>query len=247
PLTTLVLGLAIWGAGLLSSAVYAAGEANETAAVKARIQTALKHIPIDEVSSSKVSGIYQVQTDSGEIFYIDQDVKYVFTGDMLGVQPSGGFINLTEAVRTRKRVALINSVDRSKMVTFSAEGKSKGEIFVFTDTDCGYCRKLHTEVPKLVKMGIDVHYLAWPRAGLNSGTAKTMEKVWCAEDPQGAMNLAKQGQQIPQQKDCDAPLEEHVKLGRELGVRGTPAIFLSDGRQIGGYKTADAIGKDLGL
>lgn len=211
------------------------------------IKKALPHVPIVSVEKAPVAGIYQVVTKSGEIFYTDGAAKHVFTGDLLVVKGAGQFENLSETVRSEQRVKLIKQVDVANTVTFSAKGDKKGEIFVFTDPDCGYCRKLHMEVPELTQMGIDVHYLAWPRAGVESGTGKKMSNIWCAEDQLGAMDLAKQGQSVPDQKDCKPPIKQHLDLGLKLGVRGTPAIFLSDGRQIGGYKAAKAIAEDLGL
>jgi len=237
-----VLGV-MMAAGLVGAVVAEPANADPSEAIK----KALPHVPIVSVEAAPVAGIFQVVTKSGEIFYVDKSAEHVFTGDLLKVEGAGNFVNLSEAVRSEQRVKLIKEVDVASTVTFSAKGDKKGEIFVFTDPDCGYCRKLHMEVPKLTEMGIDVHYLAWPRAGVESGTGKTMSNIWCAEDQLGAMDLAKQGQKVPEQEACDAPIKSHLDLGLKLGVRGTPAVFLSDGRQIGGYKAAKAIAADLGL
>lgn len=236
------LGL-MMAVGLIGISTSASAETDPSEAIK----KALPHVPITAVEAAPVAGIYQVVTQSGEIFYVDKAAQHVFTGDLLKVEGAGKFVNLSEAVRSEQRVKLIKDVDVDSAVTFAAKGDKKGEIFVFTDPDCGYCRKLHMEVPKLTEMGIDVHYLAWPRAGVDSGTGKTMSNIWCAEDQRGAMDLAKQGQKVPNQEDCGAPIKGHLDLGLKLGVRGTPAVFLSDGRQIGGYKAAKAIAADLGL
>lgn len=242
-LRTPTLGL-ILACGLVGAAT---GEESDAGSIGEAIKKALPHVPIVSVKAAPVSGLYQVVTKGGEIVYVDKSAKYVFTGDLLKIEGPGKFANLSESVRSEQRVKLISSMDKSGAVTFAAQGEKKGEIYVFTDTDCGYCRKLHMEVPKLTKMGIDVHYLAWPRAGEASGTGKTMANIWCAKDQLGAMDLAKQGQNVPNQEACDTPIKAHLELGVKLGVRGTPAIFLSDGRQIGGYKEAEAIAADLGL
>lgn len=242
-LRTSALGVLMAGTlvGAASVGVVYAEDASEA------IKKALKHVPIVSVKEAPVPGLYQVVTKGGEVVYVDEKAKHVFTGDLLAIEGPGKFANLSEKVRSEQRVKLIEDVDRATAVTFAAEGERKGEIFVFTDTDCGYCRKLHMEVPALTKMGIDVHYLAWPRAGVTSGTGKTMSDIWCAKDKLGAMDLAKQGQKVPDQESCDTPIQAHLDLGVKLGVRGTPAIFLSDGRQIGGYKAAKAIAADLGI
>lgn len=247
-----VLGFVVSGA-LVSAASVSVAFAEE-GSVSDAIKNALPHVPIASVQAMPVPGIYQVVTEGGEIFYVDEKAKHAFTGDLLAIQGPGKFVSLSEKVRreqrakiAQKHAKIIQDVDRATTVTFSAEGEKKGEIFVFTDTDCGYCRKLHIEVPALTKMGIDVHYLAWPRAGVNSDTGKDMSNIWCAKDQLGAMDLAKQGQQVPDQEQCDTPIQAHLDLGVKLGVRGTPAIFLNDGRQVGGYKPAKEIAADLGL
>jgi thiol:disulfide interchange protein DsbC len=211
------------------------------------IKQALPQVPIASIDPAPVPGMFQVVTNSGDIFYVDQKAKHIFTGDLLAIEAPGKFANLSEAVRGEQRVKLMKEVDATTAVTFAAKGEKKGEIFVFTDPDCGYCRKLHTEVPELTALGVEVHYLAWPRAGVESGTGKKMSNIWCAEDQLGAMDLAKQGKNPPDQESCEHPIKEHLELGVKLGVRGTPAIFLSDGRQIGGYKAAKAIAEDLGI
>ncbi|MEL0029154.1 MAG: thioredoxin fold domain-containing protein, partial [Perlucidibaca sp.] len=118
--------------------------------------------------------------------------------------------------------------------------------------DCGYCRKLHQEVPEMNKLGIEIRYLAFPRDlprfGLNGGAGREMVKVWCSSDPAKAMTLAKQGAELPAAKPgCKPPIVEEYKLGQRMGVRGTPAIFNEQGEQIGGYLTAKQAAQVLGL
>lgn len=240
-----VLGFVVSGA-LVSAASVGVAFAEE-GSVSDAIKKVLPHMSIVSVQEMPVPGIYQVVAEGGEIFYVDEKAKHAFTGDLLAIQGPGKFVSLSEKVRSEQRAKIIQDVDRATMVTFSAEGEKKAEIFVFTDTHCGYCRKLHMEVPALTKMGVDVHYLAWPRAGVNSATGKEMSNIWCAKDQLGAMDLAKQGQQVPDQEQCDTPIQAHLDLGVKLGVRGTPAIFLNDGRQVGGYRPAKDIAADLGL
>ena len=133
-----------------------------------------------------------------------------------------------------------------KKITFPAVGETKAKIAVFTDIDCGYCRKLHQEVPDMNKLGIEVSYLAYPRAGFGSDSYKKYVSAWCADDKLGAMTLAKNGKSIPS-KNCDNPVDEQYHLGRAIGISGTPAIVLESGRLIPGYLSADKLGKALGI
>ena len=117
---------------------------------------------------------------------------------------------------------------------------------MFTDIDCGYCRKLHREIPQLNEMGIEVSYLAYPRAGIGSQSYSKYVSAWCAEDKLGALTLAKNGQEIPA-KNCDNPIAAQYELGQQMGISGTPAIVLEDGRLIPGYLNAQKLANALGV
>jgi thiol:disulfide interchange protein DsbC len=127
------------------------------------------------------------------------------------------------------------------MVVFAPKAP-KTHITVFTDTDCGYCQKLHSEVPELNRLGVEVRYVAFPRQGLNSPAAKELVSVWCAKDQQDAMNRAKTRQSVAD-ASCDNPVAKQYQLGQMIGVNGTPAIVLANGKMIPGYQPAPQLAK----
>ena len=110
-------------------------------------------------------------------------------------------------------------------------GKVKATVTVFTDIDCGYCRKLHQEVPELNRLGIAVRYLAYPRAGIDSDSYNKIVSAWCSNDPLGALTKAKRGEAIPTRK-CDNPVARQYALGSEVGVTGTPTVQLFYGKEL---------------
>lgn len=118
---------------------------------------------------------------------------------------------------------------------------------MFTDTTCPYCRRLHEEVPRLNEMGIEVDYLAFPRGGMSSPGARELQRVWCADNPSEAMSAAKREEALEGNASCDNPVEEQYHLGMQLGVQGTPAIVLPDGRLVPGYVPAERLATMLGL
>lgn len=218
-------------------------------AIESVIQNIFPRSQMGSVMESEVPGVYQVELLTGEILHVSKDGKHIFSGDLFAVKGPGQFDNLTERYRSTQRTAILGELNEKDMVVFAPEGEPKGEVFVFTDVDCGYCRKFHEEVPRLNELGIQVNYLAWPRAGLNSRTGEMMNAVWCSSDPKAAMTKAKtrQGTVEPASKECKSPVSEQIILGRKLGVSGTPAVFLKDGKQVGGYlKAEDLIGR-MGL
>ena len=88
--------------------------------------------------------------------------------------------------------------------------------------------------------GVAVRYLAYPRAGSDSAAFRDMESVWCATDRNEAVTLAKQGSPVAVAK-CDNPVRRQYELGQEFGVRGTPAIYLENGREMPGYVPPDTL------
>jgi len=144
--------------------------------------------------------------------------------------------NLTEKTRSTARVDLLAAVDRDSMIIFSPpDGKVEHTITIFTDIDCGYCRQFHREIDQVTAMGIEVHYLSYPRTGPDTESWDKAEKVWCAQDRNTALTRAKLGGSVPELGCTNNPVRAHYDLGREVGVRGTPAVFTSTGENIGGY------------
>lgn len=239
PFHKLALGAAI--AAAASSVIAASPEE----AIKAKLGQLGGKVTIEHITETPVKGVYEVQFSGGQLVYSSADGGYLFRGDMLKID-GNKWTNLTEQTRSKALAKLIDGVPKEKMVVFSPEGKPKSHVTVFTDVDCGYCRKLHTEVPQLNKMGIEVRYVAFPRGGKQAPAFSIMENVWCAKDRKAAMTKAKKGQKVDAKK-CDSPVEEQYKLGLQVGVNGTPALVLADGRLVPGYQPAANLAKLLGV
>ncbi|MFT6552472.1 MAG: thiol:disulfide interchange protein DsbC [Zhongshania marina] len=209
-------------------------------AIRAAFKATRPDIVITQVEPSGVAGLYLVTMQNGPTVYASADGRYFIAGDMFEISAAG-----IESVAEKKlkpvRKELLTDIKREDMIIFSPKGKAKGAIYVFTDVDCGYCRKLHEEVPQLNAMGIEVRYLAYPRAGLGTPTYDKMVSAWCADDPIAAMNSLKSGSTV-EPKKCANPIAAEYQLGAQMGVTGTPAIVLEDGSMIPGYKTAAQLG-----
>ena len=105
---------------------------------------------------------------------------------------------------------------------------------MFTDIDCGYCRRLHSEIEQLQENGVEVRYAAFPRAGVGSDSYKKYVSVYCAKDQNVTMTLAKAGK-MPEPATCDNPVADQYKLGQKLGITGTPTLIFEDGEMQPGY------------
>ncbi len=211
----------------------------------ARLKALRPDIPIESVAASPLPGIFQLNLAGGTVFYGTADGRYLFAGDLYQLGDDD-LVNLAEQGRIEKRHELMAAVDPKDMVIFPATGQTRAVINVFTDVDCGYCRKLHQEVPQLNEMGIEVRYLAYPRAGIGSRSYEKIVSAWCSDDPNSAITALKAGKEIPD-ITCPNPVADEYALGQRVGVNGTPAIVLEDGRLLPGYMPADDLAATLGI
>lgn len=218
--------------------------------IRSKLQQAVPGTVIKSVKPAVLPGFYEVSIP-GATIYASADGEYVLQGELLQIKGKQ-VVNLTEQAQAASRVGLIKAIDKRDTIIFPAQGKAKAVLTVFTDTHCGYCRKLHQEVPAMNQRGIEVRYLAYPRdlprTGINGGTSVEMTNIWCAANREQALTMAKQGQAVaPARAGCKAPIAQQYALGQQLGVSGTPAIFDDKGRQLGGYITAQQAAQRLGL
>ena len=186
---------------------------------------------IDDLKTSPIAGVYEY-SQGADVSYLTADGKYFIEGS---VYDMGTRENLTEQRRTKARVAMINAVPESQMLIFSPKNPQY-TITVFTDVDCGYCRKLHSEMAELNRLGVRVRYMFYPRTGPNTESWRKAEAVWCAADRNEALTRAKAGGIVDISKSCGAtPVAREYALGQSIGVRGTPAIVTESGDYINGY------------
>lgn len=217
------------------------------AAIVAKLQAARPDLDYAVVAPSPVPGFYQVQVAGGPVLHVQQGGEYFFDGSLYQARP-GMFINLSEQELVEQRRAAIATVAVSDTIVFApADGNTRGVLNVFTDIDCGYCRKLHQSVPELNALGIEVRYLAFPRAGIGSESYRKAVAAWCAQDRGPMLTRLKNGEAVDLQQCEDNPVAAQFELGQELGVNGTPATLLADGTMIPGYRSAQEFAHMLGL
>jgi len=217
-------------------AICTSAQAQDLAEVRENAQKHLGDFEITELSESPIPGLYEL-VSGGTIFYVDAQGKYLIEGDMIDLEQR---ISLTEQKLGKLHISMIAGMEDDEMLVYQPAKPTGRAITVFTDISCGYCRRLHAEIDTLLEAGIAVRYLMFPRAGLDTPASQALESVWCADDPQAAMTTAKAGGQVPT-KSCSNPIEAHVELAQQVGLRGTPLIYLDTGERIPGYRDATSI------
>lgn len=203
-------------------------------------------LKVEKVEKTEVAGINQVFFEGKGAIYMAADANFFFSGDLFAIQ-GNQIVNVTEEKSNGPRAELMAGIDRKDMIIFSPKGEVKASVTVFTDVDCGYCRKLHQEVPAMNEKGIEIKYLAYPRAGVGSPSYEKIASAWCAEDRNTALSKLKAGENIPNNVCENNPVPDQFNIGVRAGLSGTPALILESGRLIPGYMTADQLAQALGI
>jgi thiol:disulfide interchange protein DsbC len=226
----LPLFIAALSASLLMTTAYAGEEEDKNFnAVEAKLRALVPNAKTIAISETPIEGILQVQINS-DIVYVTVDGQYLLQGQLMDIDSRA---NLTDQAKSEIRKDLLTDLKRDEQISFTPE-EAKYDLLVFTDIDCGYCRKLHNQMAEYNQEGIAIHYMAFPRAGVGSASYDKFVSVWCASDQREAMTLAKNGTDPLPQK-CPNPIADQYELGREVGVTGTPALVTRDGTLIPGY------------
>lgn len=230
-------GIAMLALGGLAAFAVAdpAPKADPRAAIAHRLE-----VSIDAVRPSVLPGIYEV-AHGAEVLYVSADGRYALSGDLFEV---GTGHNLSEKRRIEARSVALRAVPDSDAIIF-APAHPRYTVTVFTDVDCAYCRKLHSEIAEYNKLGIEVKYLPFPRTGPGTESWHKAEAVWCSSDRRAALTRAKLGTD-PGKAECAAtPVARTYELGQELGIRGTPGIFTQGGEYLPGYYSPERLAKRL--
>jgi len=212
----------------LALAVASAG-ADEAATIRAALAKVLPDYKPTSVKATPMKGLYQVEIGP-QVMFVTGDGRYLIDGAVVDLNTRE---DITESARNSARLRAIDAIGENNMVVFDAPAP-KHTITVFTDIDCGYCRKLHSQIKDYEAEGISVRYLFFPRSGENSPSFDKAVSVWCSNDRQEALTEAKAGVKLPK-KSCLNPVAKHLELGQLMGIRGTPAIVLDNGEMVPGY------------
>jgi thiol:disulfide interchange protein DsbC len=215
---------------LMAGSPLSAAQDAELEAVRAKIDSIFEQINPEHVNRSAVDGWYTVQKGS-LVAYISADGRYLLQGDMIDLDTQ---VNLSEKTRNTARRDVMSSIENDKTILFSP-AEVKHRVTVFTDIDCTFCRKLHSQIDEYLAAGIEVRYLLYPRNGPSSNSWGKSENVWCANNRNDALTAAKQDHEFKTHKCDSSTISEHYMLGQSIGLTGTPAIVFDDGTLVSGY------------
>jgi len=227
---------------LVAMGANAADEDPKLEAVRFKVSEMFDAIGPEHVHPSPLDGWYTIQKGS-TVAYISDDGRYLLQGDLIDLDNS---VNLSEQSRADSRRVLMSSLDDEDTILFTPS-ETKYSVTIFTDVDCTYCRKLHSQIDEYMSQGIAIRYLLYPRNGPASRAWSTSEDVLCSRDRNSALTAAKLDREFETSK-CDVSvLTRHYSLGQDVGLNGTPAIVFEDGTMVSGYLTPAALAARLEL
>jgi len=221
-----------------------------------RLQKARPEITFGQPRQSPLAGLYQVQVAGGPVLYVDAAGEKFIAGEIFSID-SDGFSRVEDPYILEERQRLIAKINPDETIIFKPSGRTKAVVYVFTDVDCGYCRLLHRQIhtyeeggkklPGYNDLGIEIRYLAYPRAGVPSPSADKLITAWCSKEPQKVLTSFKNQESVPLNLCEKNPIAADYALGGEVGVNGTPALWFPDGRLLPGYLPPAELAKALGI
>ena len=199
---------------------------------------------VQAIEETPVDNLFLVETTASELVYVTGTGKHLLLGTLLELRDDSSIpVNLTEERRNKSRWALMQALHVDETINYAPADEDVPDnavVYVFTDITCGYCRLLHQNMKDYNDAGIEIRYLAFPRAGVDSPAYDQLVSAWCADDPNAALTLLKNGKKI-EPKKCENPVAEHHKLGQQMRVSGTPALILADGSMVPGFQKPEQL------
>ena len=194
-------------------------------------------IKVQDISFSDQRNLYVINVGDIQPIYMLPDGEHVILGDIFNIS-EGEAQSTTEKDKDIFRKNKLNT-SNLETIDFLAK-KEKYSLTVFTDVDCGYCRKFHNEIDQYNNLGISIKYLAFPRAGIDSESYTKMVSAWCSDQADLSITLLKDNKSIPS-NSCENSVAEQFELGRTLGITGTPALITQSGKLLPGYVPAQEL------
>lgn len=204
---------------------------------------------IREVPLDSFKGFYEVSID-GQILVVNKNGKDAVVGEVYDLD---AMKNLTAEYKASKQSEIakveIEKLSENNFINFEPTKEKIGTMYVFTDTTCGYCEKLHDEISKYAEGGVEVKYIPYPRGGAQEGSQgyEESKQMMCATDKKSAITALKAKTagntyvQASYDPKCVELVANGLKAGAEIGLTGTPFLYLSNGISIPGYQPAEQI------
>ena len=188
---------------------------------------------IESIEATPIENMYAVYYGDLQPIYVTKDGSFFIYGDIYKININS-ISNITDLEISKRRSLILSNLISSELISFKSKNE-KYTVTVFTDVDCGYCRKLHNQIEEYNKLGITINYAAFPRSGLGTDSFTKMVNAWCSDNTKLSLTRLKNNKEVDANFCDNQPVSKHYTIGKKLGVTGTPAILSSDGSLMPGY------------
>lgn len=181
---------------------------------------------IKSVSPSPIPGIYEVLVGN-EIFYTDANSKYLIQGEIIEIATGKNITEQKQADLNRIKWSELNTSNALKVV----RGNGSRQLAVFSDPNCGYCKRLDKSLQQLDNVTIYTYLIPI----LSPDSAQKSKQIWCSADPQKTyIDWMINGIAPSGKSDCPTPLDKNMAFAKTYGITGTPTLFFTDGSRFPG-------------
>lgn len=223
---------------IIASLTVSVALAGTTGDVEKRLKEQYPATKITAVRESPVRGIHEVIMGRN-VAYTDESGRYMIFGHLYDMKEQKDLTaGLLDALN-RVDVSLLPQADAIRTV----RGKGERKLFVFSDPDCPYCKRLEAELAKMDN--VTIYTLLYPLEGLHPDARRKAEAIWCAKDRAKAWEEFMANGKLPDASGCETPIDRNLRLGNTLGVNGTPTIVFADGAVAPGMLPAIEIERRL--
>ena len=181
---------------------------------------------IKSVSLSPIPGVYEVLVGN-DIFYTDVNSKYLIQGEIIEIATGKNITEQKQADLNRIKWSELNPANALKVV----RGNGSRQLAVFSDPNCGYCKRLDKSLQQLDNVTIFTYLIPI----LSPDSTQKSKQIWCSADSQKTYIDWMINGVIPSGKsDCTTPLDKNMAYAKTYGITGTPTIFFTDGSRFPG-------------
>ena len=195
--------------------------------IKSEIQKKLgTNAKVKGVSAAPVPGLYEVLVGN-EVFYTDSSAKYLIQGEIIELATGKNLTEQRQADLNRIKWTELNLANAIKTV----RGNGSRQLAVFSDPNCGYCKRLEKSMQQLDNVTIYTYLIPI----LSPDSTQKSKQIWCAADPYKAyMDWMINGINPSRKGDCATPLDKNLAFAKTYGITGTPTLFFTDGSRFPG-------------
>jgi len=190
---------------------------------------------IEHIVKTPYAGLYEVVIDD-ELLYTDAQGEYLFQGNVIEAK------SRRDLSEERRRVLF--AIDFNKLplnlAVKKVKGNGKRKLAIFTDPNCGYCRKLEKELSRV--SDVTVYFFMYP---IFPGSDEIVRNVLCSKNPVKAWDDWMLSEIVPARATCSTQTDKVLALGKKLHVNGTPNLIFANGTQVPGFLPTAELERNL--